>query len=83
MTMEQLPHNKEYIRRALEVSIHVGLVVLLTTACLVILRPFLALVAWGIVIAIAVYPAYRKLRSILAGVENWPPFFSPCFSWGS
>ena len=65
MTTEQPPQNKEHIRRALEVSIHVGLVVLLTTACLVILTPFLPLVAWGVVIAIAVYPAYRWLRSIL------------------
>jgi len=63
---EQLPiSNKEYVRRAIEVSIHVGLLVLLVTACLFILRPFLALVAWGIVIAIAVYPAYRKLRALL------------------
>jgi predicted PurR-regulated permease PerM len=58
VTMEQPPQNKEHIRRALDVSIHVGLVVLLTIACLMILRPFLPLVAWGIVIAIAVYPAY-------------------------
>src|SRR5271163_5027183 len=67
VTTEQPPHNKEHIRRALEVSIHVGLVVLLTSACLIILRPFLPLVAWGIVIAIAVYPAYRWLRNILGG----------------
>src|SRR3984957_10109710 len=65
VTMEQPPQNKEHIRRALDVSIHVGLVVLLTIACLLILRPFLPLVAWGIVIAIAVYPAYRKLRRLV------------------
>jgi predicted PurR-regulated permease PerM len=67
VTMEQPPHNKEYLRRALEVFIHVCLVVLLTAACLMILRPFLPMVAWGIVIAIAVYPAYRRLRSFLGG----------------
>lgn len=59
MIGEQLS-TKEYRRRALEVAIHVGLVILLTTACLMILRPFLPLIAWGIVIAIAVYPAYRS-----------------------
>ena len=37
------------------------------TACLFILRPFLPLIAWGIVIAIAVHPAYRKLRTLLGG----------------
>ena len=61
------PSTKEYRQRALEVAIHVGLVVLLTTACLLILRPFLPLIAWGVVIAIAVYPAYRKLQSLLKG----------------
>jgi predicted PurR-regulated permease PerM len=67
---KQLPQNKEHIRRALDVSIHVGLVILLTVACLIILRPFLPLVAWGIVVAIAVYPAYRRLRGILGGRER-------------
>ena len=67
MTVEQPQQNQEHLSRALEVSIHVGLVVLLAAACLAILRPFLPLVAWGIVIAIAVYPAYRRLRSVLRG----------------
>jgi predicted PurR-regulated permease PerM len=68
--MEYSPQNKDYIRRALEVSIHVGLVALLTAACLMILLPFLPLVAWGIIIAIAVFPAYRWLRSIVGGRGN-------------
>ena len=67
MNMEYSLQNKEYVRRAIEVSIHVGLMVLLTAACLFILRPFLPLVAWGIVIAIAVFPAYRWLRSMVGG----------------
>ena len=64
---ESLNDNRIQVRRALEVSIHVGLAVLLTAACLLILRPFLPLVAWGIVIAIAIYPAYRKLRGLVGG----------------
>ena len=67
MTTEQQPAQSDYRRRAVEVTIHVGLVILLTTACLMILRPFLPLVAWGIIIAIAVNPAYQKLRSLLGG----------------
>jgi predicted PurR-regulated permease PerM len=57
--------SKDHVQRALEVVIHIGLLALLLTACLLILRPFLPLVAWGIIIAIAVYPAYRKFRSLL------------------
>ncbi len=59
--------SKDYIQRALEVSINIALAALLVTACLQILRPFIPLIAWGIVIAIAVYPAYRKLQRLLGG----------------
>ena len=58
---------KDYVRRALEVTIHVGLLVLLTAACLLILLPFIPLIAWGIIIAIAINPAHRKLQSLLGG----------------
>ena len=70
MNLEYSQQNKEYVRRAIEVSIHVGLMVLLTAACLMIMLPFLPLVAWGIIIAIAVFPAYRRLRSLVGGREN-------------
>ena len=66
MTTEQrLSDHREYVRRAIEVSIHVGLLILLASACLMILRPFVPLITWGIIIAIAIYPAYRRLRSLL------------------
>ena len=70
MNQEYSLQNKEYTRRAIEVSIHVGLIILLTVACLMILRPFLPLLAWGIIIAIAVFPAYRRLQSIVGGRGN-------------
>ena len=62
MTLQQDMLDKTYLSRALEVSIHVGLFILLATACLLILRPFLPLTAWGIVIAIAVYPGYAQVE---------------------
>lgn len=67
MTIEQLAHDEGYVRRALEVSVHVGLLILLLVACFLILRPFLTLIAWGTVVAIAVYPGYLKLQSVLGG----------------
>jgi predicted PurR-regulated permease PerM len=67
VTTEQLPDKDDRKRRALEIFIHVGLVVLLTTACFLILRPFIPLVSWGIIIAIASFPAYKRLRSLLGG----------------
>jgi predicted PurR-regulated permease PerM len=59
--------HDNHITRAVEVSIHIGLLIFLAAACLVILRPFLPLISWGIIIAIAVYPAHRKIESLLGG----------------
>jgi predicted PurR-regulated permease PerM len=60
-------YDENYVRRALEVSVHVGLLAMLAAACLFILRPFIPLIAWGIIIAIASYPAYRRVRSWIGG----------------
>jgi predicted PurR-regulated permease PerM len=57
------------MNRAVEVSTHIGLVILLTAACFLVARPFLPLTAWGIIIAIAVYPRYKKLQVMLGGRE--------------
>ena len=59
--------NKDYVNRAVEASIHIGLVILMAAACFLILRPFLPLIAWGIIVAIAVYPRYRQLQRALGG----------------
>jgi predicted PurR-regulated permease PerM len=71
VTTEQPPNQqREYVRRAIEVSIHVGLLTLLVIACLNILKPFLPMIAWGIIIAIAAFPLYRKLRGVVGGRET-------------
>jgi predicted PurR-regulated permease PerM len=59
--------HKDYVNRAVEASIHIGLVILLAATCFFILRPFIPLVAWGIIVAIAVYPRYRQLQRVLGG----------------
>ena len=65
MSPEQIADNKDYLARAVEASIHIGLVAVLLGACLVILRPFLALITWGVIVSISVYPGYRKLQRAL------------------
>jgi predicted PurR-regulated permease PerM len=55
------------LERAVEVAINIGLLILLAAVCFQILRPFLLLVVWGIIIAIAVHPAYRRLAALLGG----------------
>lgn len=59
--------DKDYVNRALEISIRIGLLILLAIVCFHILRPFLPLIAWGVIVAIAIHPAYRKMVSLLGG----------------
>jgi len=59
--------ERSRIDLALEAAIHIGLAILLVTACLLILRPFVPLVTWGIIIAVAAYPAFKRLRTALGG----------------
>ena len=67
MTPGASASDKAYINRTMEASIHIGLAALLAFACLMILKPFLPLVAWGIVIAVASYPAFLKMQRALGG----------------
>jgi predicted PurR-regulated permease PerM len=57
--------DKAFLNRALETTIRVGLVAALVIFCFQILRPFLSLIIWGIIIAIAIFPAYRRLTAWL------------------
>ena len=59
--------KREYVSRALETAIHVGLLILLVGVCFLILRPFLPLIVWGIIVAVAVFPAYGRLKTLLSG----------------
>jgi predicted PurR-regulated permease PerM len=63
---QSLP-DKTYLNRAVEVSIHIGLFVALAAGCLVILSPFISVIVWGLIIAIAGYPSYCKLQKLVRG----------------
>jgi predicted PurR-regulated permease PerM len=52
-----------------ESAIRIGLLALLVFWCLLLIRPFLIPIVWGLVIAVAGYPTYRSLRSSLRGRE--------------
>ena len=55
------------VSTALESAVHIGLAALLTISCLVILWPFIPMLAWGIIIAVAAYPAFKKLQRAVGG----------------
>jgi predicted PurR-regulated permease PerM len=60
-------NDKAFLTRTLEVTIRIGVILLLAALCFQIVRPFLIPVLWGIIIAVAVFPAYRWLESALKG----------------
>jgi predicted PurR-regulated permease PerM len=68
--IQQPTHDKTQLNQALEASIYIGLAILLAIACLLILLPFIPLLAWGIIIAVATYPGFRKLQRVLGGSET-------------
>jgi predicted PurR-regulated permease PerM len=54
-----------FVRKAVEAAIRIGLVALLVAWCFQIVRPFIVPVVWGIIIAVAVHPGYRRLEAAL------------------
>ena len=67
MAAEQTAYDKAQLDRAVEASIHIGLTVLLAAACLFILLPFAPLLTWRIIIAVAAYPAFKRLQKLMGG----------------
>jgi predicted PurR-regulated permease PerM len=62
--------DKLFHRRAIEAAIRIGLVFLLVLWCFNIVKPFILLVLWGAIIAVAVYPLFIKLHSMLGGRQK-------------
>jgi predicted PurR-regulated permease PerM len=64
-----MPSNEDqaFLRRALESSIRIGLILFLVVWCFQIARPFLELIIWGIILAIATQPIYAALCRAIGG----------------
>ena len=57
-------------RRAMEAAIRIGLVVLLVLWCFNIVQPFIMLVLWGAIFAVAIYPLFLKFSAVLGGRQK-------------
>ncbi len=64
-TSPETIQDREFSRKAVDASIRIGLVIIIVAYCFQFIRPFLVPVLWGVIIAVAVYPGYRWLRSSL------------------
>jgi predicted PurR-regulated permease PerM len=59
--------NRDLMRKALEVAIRLFLVAALAFWCFLIFKPFLMPLVWGVIIAVALNPAFDRLTSLMGG----------------
>ena len=63
--------GRHHLVDALETSIRIGLIALMVVWCFFVLRPFVVLLAWAVIIAEACYPLYERLETAFKG-HRWP-----------
>ena len=61
------PVLKAPVRNAIEIAVYLLIIGALLVWCFRILSPFISFVAWGAVIAVAVYRPFARVRSALGG----------------
>ena len=64
---DKMTQEKSYMGLAIDIAIRIGVLSLMIAWCFQILRPFITPVIWGAIIAIAFYPALKKLSDLLGG----------------
>ena len=60
-------NKSEFTINTIEAAIRLGLLLLLAYWCFSIVKPFILPVMWAVIIAVAVYPLFTKLKSVLGG----------------
>ncbi len=63
----QTSNQVTFVANALEAFIRIGIIGLLAIWCFQIGRPFIQIILWGIIIAVALHPTHRKIKSALGG----------------
>ena len=63
--MRNLNDNKN-----IELLIHIGLLILLVAASLMILAPFMMILIWGVIIAVAQFPLFKKSVNALGNKKT-------------
>jgi len=57
--------SKNYVNIAIDLILKVGILFLVILLCFKILKPFLGMLIWGLIIAIILFPVYFRLRGLL------------------
>jgi len=58
-------NSSEFTRNTIEAAVRLGLLLLLAAWCFQIITPFIVPVIWGVIIAVAIYPLFIKLKSAM------------------
>ena len=61
------PAHGSTVRTAIEIAVNLLLIFIILYWCLNILKPFISIIAWAAVIAIAMYKPFLKLQSLVGG----------------
>jgi len=64
-TIEQQFKDEAYYTKAIATALRIGFVGLLIILSYLILKPFLFVVMWGIIIAVGIYPIFKKFAALL------------------
>jgi len=62
--------DQTFIRNSVGAAIQIGLLFLMAAWCIKIITPFLGILAWAAIIAVAVFPMHMKLARVLGGKEK-------------
>lgn len=63
--------DKGFLANAMASFIQIGAVFLLIMWCFSIVRPFIGVMVWGLIIAVALYPVHLSLAEKLGGRDKW------------
>ena len=59
--------ERDYLGRALDIAVRLGLIAIILFAAFRIFKPFLPAVLWGTVLAVALYPVFLALKRAFGG----------------
>jgi predicted PurR-regulated permease PerM len=62
--------DKKFLGNAMAAFLQIGAVLLLLSWCFVIVAPFISIIVWGLIIAVALYPFHQKLANGLGGRQK-------------
>lgn len=59
--------DRKFVNRAIEAAVRIGVLAVLLLWCFALAEPFLVPIVWGVIIAVATYPAYRRFEARIGG----------------